>query len=232
MNFETFAKTPWILPGPGWIALPIVVVLALRLHDFRRVASGAHRHFWFRWGFFFGITTALDAYLNGAWSPFASDSVWATVCGVAFVYLGDLRFFSAALWDGRKRSLVAAFLLSWITPVVTQGVRALLPHLADVPRRTYLLYECIFVIVLAALTVLAAVVRRHTTLSRLSTTFARRLALFFAAQYVLWILADVVLLGTGHDLGYALRMVPDILYYGIFVSFVLVLARSADDAEA
>lgn len=185
------------------MALPIVLVLAYRSTTFFRV-----------WGVIFGLSTALDAYFNGAWSPIRSTSVWATVSGIVFVYLGDLRLYSAVLWDGTRRSLVRALALAWVTPLASQVIRTLLPALTLVPRRTYLAYEVIFLLVLwwGA---------RHPNLAALRHGFARRVIVLFATQYALWIVSDLVILSTGSDWAYGLRMVPDVLYYAAFVPYVL-----------
>jgi hypothetical protein len=42
---------------------------------------------------------------------------------------------------------------------------------------------------------------------------------FEIAQYALWALADVIILG-GHDVGYALRLVPNTMYYVLYLPFV------------
>jgi hypothetical protein len=203
-TFESFSKTAWILPGPALIAFPIVVALSLRARGFYRA-----------WGLFFGLTTALDAFFNGAWTPFAADSGWATVSGVLFVYLGDLRLFSAILWNGSTRSLVKAASLAWVVPLLTQAVRALFPSLAAVPRTTFLLYEVLFVLCLGGLFVV--------TRTLPNPAFRKRLTAFFAVQYILWISADVLLLQTRSDLGYALRILPDVLYYGVFVWYTQII---------
>jgi hypothetical protein len=37
---------------------------------------------------------------------------------------------------------------------------------------------------------------------------------FVLLYYGLWATADVIILATGSDLGFALRVVPNVLYYG------------------
>ena len=46
----------------------------------------------------------------------------------------------------------------------------------------------------------------------------KRLTQFEIAQYVLWAGADVVIL-SGHDVGYLLRLLPNAMYYALFVPF-------------
>jgi hypothetical protein len=213
-TFESLSKTAWILPGPALFALPIVVALSFRARGFYRA-----------WGLFFGVSTALDALLNGAWTPFAPNSGWATLSGIAFVYLGDLRLFTAVLWNGSKRSLLKAASLAWVVPLLTQAFRALFPSLALVPRTTFLLYEVLFVVFLGGI---FAATRALSKLELPNPEGRKNLAIFFVAQYMLWISADVVLLQTSSDFGYAVRIVPDVLYYGVFVCFTLIsLSRRA-----
>jgi hypothetical protein len=43
---------------------------------------------------------------------------------------------------------------------------------------------------------------------------------FELVLYVGWALSDVVIL-VGHDVGYLFRLVPNVLYYAVFVPFAL-----------
>ena len=52
----------------------------------------------------------------------------------------------------------------------------------------------------------------------------RRVSRFVVLYYSLWAASDVILLATGSDLGYALRVVPNLLYYG---GLIAVIAWSA-----
>ncbi|MBX3252407.1 MAG: hypothetical protein KF901_34855 [Myxococcales bacterium] len=211
MTFQSLSESPFVLPGLAWLALPIVLAFALRRRGFFRV-----------WGLVFGALIALDAWLTGPLSPVSDErSGWATFFGVAFVLVGDLRFFVAAEWDaGRARaSLARAFGLAWIAPLASQLARALVPSIAATPRLTYLVYELIFLVVLAGWYLGRA--RRWSGARRV---FASRLAAFFALQYALWAGADVLLLATSADLGYGLRMAPNVLYYVLFVPYVLMVA--------
>lgn len=215
MTLQSLSKNPMILPGAAWLALPIVLVFALRRRGFFRV-----------WGLVFGVTIAVDAWLNGPLSPIAEGSGWATASGVVFVILGDLRFFCAAEWDGTRGALARAFVLAWIVPVCSQLLRATVPAIAATPRLTYLAYEVLFLVVLALWYLL--VLRRRSPARR---ALAARLARFFAVQYALWAIADIVLLTLpppASDVGLALRLVPDMLYYVAFVPWVLVIAPASE----
>ena len=45
--------------------------------------------------------------------------------------------------------------------------------------------------------------------------------------YGLWATADLLILGTGSDLGYLLRMLPNLLYYGGLIAVIGFLAPRA-----
>ena len=49
--------------------------------------------------------------------------------------------------------------------------------------------------------------------------FVRRVLGYMAAYYGLWAAADVIIL-SGYDAGWPVRLVPNQLYYGLFVPFV------------
>ncbi len=46
---------------------------------------------------------------------------------------------------------------------------------------------------------------------------------FVAVQYALWAAADLLIL-SGEARGFALRLVPNVMYYGAFVGYVFVRA--------
>jgi hypothetical protein len=54
---------------------------------------------------------------------------------------------------------------------------------------------------------------------------------FVVLYYVLWALADILAL-NGEDRGWALRMVPNQLYYGLFVPFAYARFFSAQAASS
>jgi hypothetical protein len=208
MDFQSLSKSPFILPGLAWLVLPIVLAFALRRRGFFRC-----------WGILFGLSVAADAWLNGALTPIPDGSGWATFFGVAFVILGDVRFFVVCEWDGSRLSLVRGFGLAWIVPLVSQLLRALVPTIAATPRVTFLVYEVLFLIVLAGWWL----IRGHRV-PMPRRAFVVRVTPFFAIQYALWASSDVLLLTTGPDIGFALRIVPDVLYYVVFVPYVLAIA--------
>lgn len=211
MTFESLSKSPWILPGLPWLVLPIVLVLAAKRRGFFRV-----------WGVAFALLIAADAGLNGALTPVKEGTGWATFCGVTFVILGDMRFFLAAEWDGSALSVGRGFLLAWIVPLLSQLFRATVPWVTSSPRATFLTYELLFLGVLTGYAALR--VRRMPGAQR---DFASKLVRFVGLQYVLWAGLDVFLFATRLDVGHGLRLVPDVLYYVLFVPWVLRLVGEA-----
>ena len=72
-------------------------------------------------------------------------------------------------------------------------------------------------------------VRLARAASRLSpevSRWLREVTGFVAVQYALWALADAVILWV-HPAGFLLRVVPNVLYYGLFVGYVFLRAPPA-----
>ena len=206
MTFQELYSSPWILPALPCVALPIVLVLALRRRGFFRV-----------WGLVFALLIVADAYVNGALTPVHSPGL-ATFFGIAFVVIGDFRYFVAV-----ERNKGLALLLAFVTPLLSQLVRATVPSVAADLRTTYLAYEVLFFGVLAAYYFL-----RVRSLDGAARAFATKLTIFEAAQYGLWIVIDVVLLTTKRDAAYLARIVPDAMYYVAMVPFVLRMSSKRE----
>jgi hypothetical protein len=106
--------------------------------------------------------------------------------------------------------------------VRTAALTAIVPILAQLasagrdPRVLFLVYELAF----CALT--AALVRWHPNARALP--WVRSVSRFVLLYYGLWAAADGLLLATGSDLGYALRVIPNLLYYGGLVAAIARLA--------
>jgi hypothetical protein len=167
------------------------------------------------------IETGVDALLTGALSPFGASP--PTALTIATVILGDLRLWwlverfrrPGTTWTG---ALARALPWAFVVPVLTAAAILLRPDVfTDVGgyrlRPIFLTYEALFVALTAAL-----LVTRHA--SRAATPalgwYLTRLLLLWMCMYGLWVLCDVLLTaGSGWALG--LRMVPNALYYGVFL---------------
>jgi hypothetical protein len=52
----------------------------------------------------------------------------------------------------------------------------------------------------------------------------RAVSWFVLLYYALWAATDAILLATGADFGYALRVIPNLLYYGGLIAAIARLA--------
>jgi hypothetical protein len=220
--FASLYDSPLHVPVIPWIVAALALAWALRSRGFLRAFT-----------VLFALEIAADAWLTGAWTPLPADSAAATVAGVVFVVLGDLRYF--LLVERARRGalggagLGAAVALSLVVPIATQVLRAALPGAFAELRRTFLLYELLFFAFAGALALFRRVPPGRPDGAR---RLAQRLLAFELLQYALWATADVVLIGSGADAGFLLRMVPNLMYYACFLPFALWAARAAEPAEA
>jgi hypothetical protein len=201
--------SPWWLPIlPTVATILLLVVVAVR----REVLPTRARAF----AVCFGVAIAVDAWCAGAWSPLRGAA--ATASSVLFVWLGDFRYFFAQrlLAGERARSAAqGAAALAWMVPIACQlVVRLPFPHAP--PRVLFLVYE------LGLLAVVSWDARRSGR--------SPELARFELVQYAAWALADVLLL-SGFEPAYALRVVANLVYYVAFVPFATVLLARAPSAR-
>lgn len=143
----------------------------------------------------------------------------ARLVPLGFVLAGDYRFLllvTAGTPDGalrpRPSSLLAAGALTLCVPLLSQGLMLALPASLESPRLLYFVYEVGFLALALALLRWFPGLRANAWLRSLS-----RLVMLY---YGLWALADGVLLVSGADWAYALRVVPNLLYYGGFIAAV------------
>lgn len=228
MSFATLYDSAWQHPGLAWLGtLPILAwALAHRAPDPARPAEAptspiTRPRLRLLWVLQALIT--LDALCTGGLSPLPSPSAWATASAVFFVIVGDARFFfllqdpslSATGWPTRLlRALLLSAALSLAAYVGQQAFPTQLPS----SRHLFLTYE---LMLLTTTLLLAAFVARRAPDPAIRCR--RRLIGFVALQYGLWALADLVILSARpwSDLGFALRLVPNALYYVAFVPFAV-----------
>ena len=175
------------------------------------------------WGVLFALLIAGDAYANGALTPVPANTPWATFFGVSFVIIGDFRYYllvEEARAPKRKPIVVLAIavVLAFVVPLAAQFFRATTSISSDT-RTTYLTYEALF---LGFLLVYGFAMKRR------STALERRLFTFELVQYLAWVSIDVLLLVTKADVLHLFRVVPDVLYYVVFVPFAIDARRRAD----
>jgi hypothetical protein len=177
-----------------------------------------------------GVLSLLDAWLtsNPIYGIGTLEGRLASAVPLFFVLAGDFRyllFAGAGTARGRieftRQRIFVALGLTLVVPISTQVILGLLPSSYDTPRVMFLIYEVFFV----ALTL--CLLRFHRNVR--SVPWIARVSRFVIVYYGLWATADLIILATGSDLGFALRVVPNVLYYG---GLIAVMGRAAPTAGA
>ncbi len=219
-TFERIYASPIHDPLFFWLAAALfVLALAARLP--------------FLAGFLVAFTfeIAADALATGALSPIPKDASWGTPVAVAFVILGDFRYFLLVEryrreGGGEQRPAGAVFgaAAAWafLVPVASFVLRNVVPSLAAPMRVTFLTYELMF-LVLALVLRLALLPRTTAGAAPDVRRWLFEVTVFEVVQYALWATADVVIL-SGAPAGFLLRLVPNTMYYALFLPFVLLRA--------
>jgi len=191
----------------------------------------------------FAVETMLDPLAGGPllrWLGLAGGML-PTVVMVGFVLLGDFRVFFlvlALLAFARGTPHlpgVAARAALWtlVVPVVAVACEATLRALVgETPSQSiWLVYELSFVVM--ALVWRRVIVPARTPSDRLRLRgYLRTVLVYVTVYYALWALADVLIMVGGLDAGWALRIVPNQLYYAFYLPFVYALFVSPRYAEA
>lgn len=225
--FEAFYQSAWQHPGLLFAAcaLGALVVFGRRAQNPMTL-----RHY----AIALVVLAALDAWLTSSDIPGIGTlpGVLATAIPVAFVILGDLRYLllCEVMTDtGELRfpamAFVRAIAWSFVVPVASQVVVRFVLHSTE-GRVLFLTYEVLFFAL--------ALARLPYTRARLGAGAAlawhRKLDALALGWYGTWILADVLILGFGLDVGYLARVVPNVLYYGALPA-VLVLTAPRQPAS-
>lgn len=191
----------------------------------------------------FAFETMLDPIATGPLlrSEALRNTLAATLVPFAFVYLGDLRVLFVAFAVAEPgapiaRMLCRAAAATAIVPIATGllygGVRGLWPDVHG--QWLWMIYEAGFLLlcVLAMRVGLPRAVARGASIDPAARAFLGALFGYSAAYYALWLAADVLIVVAGLDLGWAIRMVPNQLYYAFWTPFVYALFFSAAPAKA
>jgi hypothetical protein len=211
------------------IAVPAIflVVVALRPppgHAIVRDAAGFMRAY----ALVFALETILDPVVGGPgvrWLGIADP----TAVIFLFVLLGDFRVFLLVFTLARhrerdrvRRGVLEALPWTFVVPVVTfvvhTGLRAVGVPLP--PQALWLIYELSFLAM--AVFLWTTLVPARTLDEPRLTRYLQTVLAYVAVYYALWAAADVLIL-AGIDLGWALRVLPNQLYYALYVPFVWVL---------
>jgi hypothetical protein len=210
--FEAFYASAWQQPIALWAAALAGAAVCLAppgLHPSVR-----------RYGVALAMLSCLDAWLTAThvFGIGALPASLASVVPLGFVLAGDFRYL--LLWDAATpdgaiaitpRALARAALLTVIVPiaaqVATRGAEA---------RVLFFVYELSF----CALTL--ALLRWHPNAHALP--WVRAVSGFVLLYYGLWAASDALILATGADVGFALRVVPNLLYYGGLIAVIALCA--------
>jgi len=157
---------------------------------------------------------------------------------VPFVLLGDFRVFALVLpvmQPGRARASVLAEAAAWtlVVPAIAfGGFRAVTALRGVEPPAVWLwiAYEAAFAILTVFL--MARIVPGRVGVERLAVRrYLRAVLGVVLAYYALWLASDVIVL-RGHDVGWALRVLPNLLYYGAFVPIAYARFFAAASSRA
>jgi hypothetical protein len=220
--FEAFyagpIQHPWLLWVAAGAALAFCATRASLSVSTRRYCSAL------------GLLSMLDAWLtsNHVYGVGALPSWAASAVPLFFVLAGDFRYLlllhSAREGGGlapTPRGCLAAAGLTLFVPVFSQLVVSVLPESMSGARTLFLVYE------LAFATLALSLLTWHPRVR--SVSWLRSVTRFVLLYYALWASADAIILFAGSDLGFALRVVPNVLYYGGLIAAIgHFAARSAE----
>ena len=230
--YHTDLQGVWAL----WaVPLACLVYLAVVRPDPGRALDPMRTSFMWRYALVFSIETMLDPLLGGpvVRALGLADTWVATTVMVLFVLLGDFRVFllvfalvmPARPLDRQGVLAAAAEAARWtlLVPLVTLAVhRTLDALLGPLPAQSiWLVYELAFL-------TLAVVLRARLLPAWLGHgqealhAYLRAVLAYVALYYALWAGADILILG-GVDAGWLVRIVPNQLYYALWVPTAYLL---------
>lgn len=209
----------WVVP-----LLFLAYLLSAGRHRAKASTDPAAGFLW-TYALVFTVETLLDSFstsLLAKWLGVAGTSV-GTAWMVAFVLLGDWRVFVLVLRLARPRTrwLRDATLWTLLVPLaalaVESGLRRRWPELPE--QTIWLVYELAFLAVAVVLRTL--LVPRWTAREAPERAPLLRAVLGYVATYYgLWALSDALVMVFDLDAGWALRVVPNQLYYSFWTPFV------------
>ncbi len=221
--FQAFYESPWQHPV---LLLVVPLWFLAKLLKYR----GANR----RSLLVFTWLTILDPLATGPISEaLALPAEVAQLVGLFFVVLGDFRWFfffeaEASLTNTETPRWASvslrAFAWSLLVPILQGALIQSFPERFEDSRWVFLAYELLF-LALAAGFLLGRLPRKEPLRS-----FRKELCFYALGYYALWALSDVLILAS-IDGGYLLRVVPNQLYYSLFLPFVFFRARHWSSQE-
>lgn len=156
-----------------------------------------------------------------------------------FVVLGDYRVFALVLvvmQPGRPRASALVEALGWtaVVPAIALGLhRALTATMGERPETfLWIVYESAFALLVVFLMV--RVVPARVGIERAAVRrYVRAVLAIALVHYVLWAAADGLII-SGRDVGWLVRIVPNLVYYGAFVpaAYALFFASAASSTSS
>lgn len=225
--WQSIYDSPWHQPrlvvtlgAAAWIS----ALLAMR----RTPAKGDRV---FRaWLGVFGAQILVDAVLTASDSPLlpAHGALLGNLA-IAFVLLGDARVYLLTEHFSRapssRHGLVRGLAWGSLVSVLMAPLARTVPAFQHNLRTLFLTYE-LFALTQAIVWRAVVLPKRASHTPPETLAWLRAIAGFVVVQYALWALADVLILWV-HPAGYLLRLVPNVLYYGVFVGYVFRRAPAA-----
>lgn len=216
--FESFYTSFWQHPLLLWL-FPIIFWVKVR----------PGRVFFERAVLAFLVLTIFDPLFTGpvpqllGWQDGVAQGVM-----IFFVLLGDFRFFFFIERFSRpgaeaRQSITLAIFLTLLVPLLQAALIRAFPDAFENPRHTFLAYELLFV---ALAIFYRSVLLSRRQLTQEIRTWLRAISGYGAVYYALWAAADLVIL-AGYDSGFLLRVIPNVLYYGLFIPFVYLKAPAS-----
>jgi hypothetical protein len=218
MNLIGVDQSFWFKTGPAILSNLALVLFVI----FKRPPL-------YRYLLLFALTTLVDILVASHMIPIHNEAAQVAIEYV-FVLIGDLRFIlllAYFLYAGlgaaelQRLSLPGsvikpAFIFTLFPTILVGAVGFAKPQLMNEARHKFLAYELIFFI----LTVLwIYVVLPQKSLPAASVRFIKSAAVPVFLYYGLWSLADILIL-CGVEAGYAIRIVPNFLYYSVFLWWI------------
>ncbi len=174
----------------------------------------------------FAIETLVDPVATGPLLRWlALDERAGTYFVVPFVLLGDFRvylliFYVLAPERGVRSALLRAARWTLLVPIVAVSVTSWLSaERGRMPAQTiWIVYESAFFVVILFFEL--RVIPNAVGLRRFEVRqYLGAVVRYVALYYALWATADLLIVLRGWDLGWALRVIPNQLYYGLWIPF-------------
>jgi hypothetical protein len=209
--FETFYNSPIQHPGLLWFFNLIGTGFGLIM--LRAGAGGASSRLR-RFILFWALVSGIDAWLsaNTVFGIGNLQAPFSSIVPFLFVWAGDFRIFLAMEYFSQGfpaqtprtpwlKLVFASLLVPILAGVLTRGQEA---------RILFLVYEAMFLVWIGLYVRLTGL---HANAS------ARKIRNLSWAFYSLWVLADLLILflpENNRDYGFAVRVLPNLIYYGAF----------------